>query len=312
MPNELSYVCKENIPIVTYVPNYDCESTLIHPSTISIPHNVCEQRMLILEQTYWIPLHLSNEWLITAPTRELFTALCGTEKYQLTLQKRGKLYLPPQCKGYSTHSSLYALSTLVLNNSKDDVLPMASVDLDCCLTQAEREQLHEIPLQKPLTNILSCVEDLKIASVKIDEIQELINAEKAKQYEHFKMLTTTWGTIVIFVMCICCSCCCCKCCRQCAFCIWDKWTPKDCISHTREQCCIVNNFNADRVQYNEIPQTPPLTPSSSHSLCSSLQGFQQLKSRELPKPRRSSRVSENLELMEFRRQPKGKEKKGER
>jgi len=51
MPNELSYACKENIPIVTYVPNDDCESTLIHPSTISIPHKVCEQRMLTLEQT---------------------------------------------------------------------------------------------------------------------------------------------------------------------------------------------------------------------------------------------------------------------
>jgi len=60
MPNELSYACKENIPIVTYVPNDDCESTLIHPSTISIPHKVSEQRMLTLEQTYWIPLQLSN------------------------------------------------------------------------------------------------------------------------------------------------------------------------------------------------------------------------------------------------------------
>jgi len=114
---------------------------------------------------------------------------------------------------YSTHNNLYALSNLVLNNSQDVVLPIASVDLDCCLTQAEREQLHEIPLQKPLTNILSSMEDLKIAIVKIDEIQELINAEKAKQYEHFKMLTSTRGTIVltivIFVTCICCSCCCC-------------------------------------------------------------------------------------------------------
>jgi len=315
MPNELNYVCKENIPIVTHVPNDDCDSTLIHLSTISIPHKVCEQRMLTLEQTYWIPLHLSNEWLFTAPTRELFTVLCETEKFHLNLQKRGKLYLPPRCKGCSTHSTLYALSTLIRNNSQDDVLPLASVDIDCCLTQVEREQLHEIPLQKPLTNILSSVEDLKIASVKIDEIQELIHAEKAKRYEHFKILTTTWGTIVIttaiFISCICC----CKCCRQCAFWIWGKWTPKECIRHTRERCCIVNNFNADRVQYNEIPQPPPpSTPGSSHSLPASRQRFQQLQSREPPEPRRrsSSRVSENLELTEFLRKPKSKERKRER
>ena len=63
---------------------------------------------------------------------------------------------------------MHALSTLVRNNWQDDVLPIASVDKDCYLTQAEREQLHEMPLQKPLTNILSSVEDLQIESVKID------------------------------------------------------------------------------------------------------------------------------------------------
>jgi hypothetical protein len=63
---------------------------------------------------------------------------------------------------------LYAISTIVSNSSQEDVLPLASVDLDCCLSLQEKEQLSEIPLNKPLTNILSSVEDLKIASVKID------------------------------------------------------------------------------------------------------------------------------------------------
>ena len=88
---------------------------------------------------------------------------------------------------------------------------------------------------------------------------------------------------------------------------------KECIRHTRERCCIIKNFNADRFQYNEIPQTPPLTPGSSHSLPASLRRFKQLQSRELPEPRRRpSTVSENLELIEFRKQPKNKERKGER
>jgi len=90
--NELISVCKENLPLVTYVPNDDRESTSIHPTTISIPHKLCEQRMLTLEHTYWIPLHLSNVWLFTAPTRELFTVLCGTENFQLVR----KVYLPPR------------------------------------------------------------------------------------------------------------------------------------------------------------------------------------------------------------------------
>jgi hypothetical protein len=57
------------------------------------------------------------------------------------------------------------------------VLPLASVDLERCLSLQEKE-LSEIPLNKPLTNILSPVEDLKIASVIIDEIQEMIHEEE--------------------------------------------------------------------------------------------------------------------------------------
>jgi hypothetical protein len=143
-------------------------------------------RIVKLKYTYWIPLHLSNEWLYGAPKTEVFTVLCGSMKFHLTLQDCEKLYLPPRCKGYSTHSTLYALTTLVRNNSQEDVLPLASVDLDCCLSEYEKEQLHELPLQKPLTNILSSVKDLSLASIKISEVQGLIEKEQAKKSEHFR------------------------------------------------------------------------------------------------------------------------------
>ena len=319
MPNKFNYVCQETLPIFTYIPNEDCEATLIHPSTSYFPHKVCEQGLLKLEYTYWIPLHMSNEWLYVTPKTEVFTVICGSSKFQLTLQGRGRLFLPPRCKGYSTHSTLYALSTLERNNSQEDVLPLAPVDLDCCLTEHEREHLHEIPLQKPFTNILSSIEELNLASVKISEVQEMIDKEQTKRSEHFKILTSTWGsvvlTILMFILIICCSCCCCcKCCRQCAFWIWDKWTPKECIRHTSERCCIITNINADRVSYHEVPQTPPLTPLSSRSLPLSIQEPPQSRQREMISRRRSpSRVSETWELTEFQTQKsKMKERNGER
>jgi len=154
--NEFNYVCQKTLPILTYIPNEDCETTLIHPSTNSLPNMVCEQGLLYLDHTYWIPSHLSNELLYVTPKTEVFTVLCGSSKFQLTFQNRGRLYLPPRYKGYSTHSTLYALYILVQNNSKDVVLPLAPVDLDCCLTEYERDQLHKIPLQKPVTNIVFC------------------------------------------------------------------------------------------------------------------------------------------------------------
>jgi hypothetical protein len=193
LPNESNYVCREAIPIYTYIANEDCESTLIHPSTVSLPDQVCVQRVLNIKYTYLIPLHLSNEWLYIAPQAEVFTVLCGTAKFQFKLQARGKLYLPPRCKGYSTHSTLYALSNLTRNNSQDDIIPLVPMDIDCCLTESEKENLKEIHLQRPLNNILSTVKDPNLAGVKIDEIQNLIEKEQAKREEHFKMLSTTWG-----------------------------------------------------------------------------------------------------------------------
>jgi len=52
-----------------------------------------------------------------------------------------------------------------------------------------REKFDEIHFQKPLAYILSSVEDLKRASVKTDGIQESINTERAKRFEHFNILT---------------------------------------------------------------------------------------------------------------------------
>jgi hypothetical protein len=103
------------------------------------------------------------------------------------------------------------------NNSKKDIIRLASMDLDC-LNKIERDQLQMVPLQTLLTNILSSVDELNITGVKTSEVQDLIDKENAKNFEHFKILTSTWGSIVltvlIIVICICCSCCCCKCCRQ--------------------------------------------------------------------------------------------------
>jgi hypothetical protein len=194
---------------------------------------------------------------------------------------------------------------------------LASVDLDCCLTEYEREQPRELPLQKPLTNILSSVEDLNLASIKISEVQQMIEKEQARKSENFKVLATTWGsvvlTIIVLIVIICCSCSSCKCCRQCAFWIWDKWTPRKCIRHTKERCCVISNINADRVSYHEIPRTPPLTPVSSRSLPLSIQEPHQSCVRELtPRQRSPSRISESLEITEFQGKSKLRERKGER
>jgi hypothetical protein len=129
-PNDISYVCKEDIPIHTYIPETDCESTLLHPSTMKVPYN-CEYRFLKLKQTLWIPLHLSNEWLYAAPESETLTVLCPEETTTLKIQAKCTLTLKPGCKGYSSYVTLYAMSSITTNLTTD-YIPSAPVDFDCC------------------------------------------------------------------------------------------------------------------------------------------------------------------------------------
>jgi hypothetical protein len=260
---------------------------------------------------------MSSEWLYTSPHDEIFTVLCGNDKYQTKLQGRGKLHLPPRCKGYSTQSTLYAISTMISNSSHEDILPVAPVDLDCCLTVQEKEQLSELTLNKPLSNILSSVEDLKIASVKIDEVQNMIHEEEKRKFEYLSMSFSTWGSVVIsivlFFTFLCCSCC--KCCRRVGFWLWDRWTPKECLRQTRERCCVTNNFNADRISYTEVPplQTPPGSPVSVRSLpLSSTAPNPDRVTRSEAARKRSIKQTEDLELAVLPIKQRNKERKGER
>jgi hypothetical protein len=153
----------------------------------------------------------------------------------------------------------------------------------------------------------------------------MIQEEEKKKFEHFSLSLTTWGsvmiTVVTFIVCICCSCCC-RCCRQIGFWIWDKWTTKECIRQTRERCCVVNNFSADRIHYTEVPpsplqveslDTPPGTPISSRSLPVSLVA-PNLSKFMIPEAtrRRPYKLMEDLELSDLKVKPKNKERKGER
>jgi hypothetical protein len=263
-PNEFTFVCKEEIPIYTYVPDLDCVATLLHPSTTNVPNN-CERRFLKLSKTFWIPLHLSNQWLFVTPQAETFTVLCPQETTTVKLQDKGKLTLQPGCKGYSSIVTLYAMSTLT-TNSTNDYIPTAPIDFDCCFENFKDAKFEDLPLHVPLVNIMSSIDDLRIASKKT-EVQQMIKEQETKSNQKFYMVATSWGSAIgtafIILICVCCSCCWCKCCRNCFFWLWDKWNPKDCWKQTQDKCCVsIYNYNGPRVEYTKTDTSPAISIKS--------------------------------------------------
>jgi hypothetical protein len=261
-PNQLMYVCKEDVPIYTYVPEADCEATLLHPSTTKVP-KVCEYRYFKLSTTMWIPLHLSNEWLFVAPQSETFTVLCAQETTTLKLQNKGKITLKDGCKGYSAHVTLYAISTIETNNTMDYV-PSAIINFDNCFEDVKKDQFENLPLHTPLVNVMSSVDDLRMASLKAEEIQQLIKEQEIKHNQNiYNMITSKWsilGTTSVIFMIILCSFCCCKSCRKCFFWLWEKWDPKGCWEQTKAGCCInINNYSCPEVSYAKHDRPSPAT-----------------------------------------------------
>jgi hypothetical protein len=151
--------------------------------------------------------------------------------------------------------TLYATSTLVTNVTNDYV-PTTPTDFDCCFENLKDVTSEQLPLQVPLLNIMSSMDDLRVASMKVEDVEHLIKEQERKTNQNLYVVATSWGavlgTICLFIMCICCSCCFCKCCRNGFFWIWSRWTPRDCWCQTQEKCCVsIYNYSVSKVEYSK-------------------------------------------------------------
>jgi hypothetical protein len=208
---------------------------------------------------------MSNQWLFVTPQTETLTVLCPQKTATLKLQKEGKLTLKPGCKGYSSYVTLYAVSTLTTNLT-NDYIPSAPIDFNC-FEDTEKVNFEDLPLHIPLVNVMSNMDELRLASMKADEIQQMIKDQELKHDQNPYLMATSCrtalGTVCVMIICICCSFCCCKCCRNSFFWLWNRWNPKDCWQETQDKCCIsICNYYGSRVEYAKTNTSPAISIKS--------------------------------------------------
>lgn len=263
-PNKISYVCAELLPIINYIPDVDCVSTLLHPNTLKVPE-ICTFNYLPLNQVLWIPLHSSNTWLYIAPKLELFTTICQNgKKHSDRLQGRGLLTLRKDCKGLGTKSTLIPMTHFETNITKDDILPFLEIDTDCCLTLPQQEMSKNIPLNIPLSNIMSSINELNMASLKVEEVKKYIDEQQTRENERsysWRLVSTSWYTYIItFIILIIiwiCSCCCCTCCRKCSFWLLSRFSFKKWWSESKQLCTHITFHNTSVNQINVSAENIP-------------------------------------------------------
>jgi hypothetical protein len=173
------------------------------------------------------------------------------------------------CKAYGAKVLLQAQATVETNNTEKDIIPHVSPDIDCCLSEGKSINLNNIHLELPLKNIINHLDDLRIASHKVDDVEKLISEEwKIKHFNtdyHLSFLSHVGMVTTSIIMFIFCHYCCCKCCRKrCPNMLkwWKDNNPCTTIVFTPK---IVNFIHSSRESLKYTGTRPAINTRNSHS-----------------------------------------------
>ena len=194
-----------------------CEAQIIEPIR-TIPASR-SQRIVNLNHTLWKQLN-GNEWLFVAPVSDVLTVLCSRHKpMDIKLLWTGKLQLNLLCKAYGSRILIQSHATIISNRTSKDIIPPMSLEYDCCGSVDKNFELNELRLHIPLRRFAGCLDDLKIASHKVEEVEKLIFEQEWKikhstldshlSFLLYVGMATTGLTLICF-----CYCCFCKCCHK--------------------------------------------------------------------------------------------------
>lgn len=130
-----------------------------------------------------------------------------------------KLILHSTCKAYGSRVLIQAQIIKTSNNTEKDIIPSLSLGFDCCMSKGKAVKLDNIQVELPMKSIVNHLEDLRLASHKVEDVDRLISEQewKIKQTKfdyhlsflsYIGMVTTSLVIMVLWYSC------CCKCCER--------------------------------------------------------------------------------------------------
>ena len=154
------------------------------------------------------------------PTSDVLTVLCSKhEPMDVKLLGTGKLQLNPMCRAYGNKILIQSHATIVSNRTNKDIIPPMSLEYDCCSGIDKNFKLNELRLRIPLRSFASSLDDLKIASHKVEDVEKLLLEQDVKIKHstidsHLSLLSyVCMATTGLNLICLC-YCCCLRCCRR--------------------------------------------------------------------------------------------------
>jgi len=187
-------VCKQNQPLLSSHLHENCMVKLLQPGG-SVPPS-CDKRILELSSSVWTQL-ANNEWTYFILTSESNTILC-TDKppVDVILSGIGKLGISADCKGYGKSAVFQTHSILDVSgiDHESDFMSRIRLEYDCCEEMSAKISINTIRLNNSFQHIVSNLDDLKIASHRISEVENMI-----KEQEWKRLHTSSHNTYSVLV-----------------------------------------------------------------------------------------------------------------
>jgi hypothetical protein len=99
------------------------------------------------------------------------------------------------CKAYGSSFLIQAETIKTFNNTGKDIIPSVSLEFECCPPEGKATKLGDIHLNLPLRSTVNRLEDLKIASHKVEDVDRLI----AEQWKSNPNLISIYRFYLIWV-----------------------------------------------------------------------------------------------------------------
>jgi len=177
----LKYVCKQDQPLLSSHLHENCMVQLLQPRG-SVPP-ICDKRVVEISNSVWTQL-ANNEWIYFIPSRESVTILCiDKPPIDVTLSGIGKLGISPNCKGYGKTALFQTHSILDVGKPgyESDLMSKVHLEYDCCEGLDVKVNFSTINVNTSFKHIVSHLDDLKVASRRISEVEHMIREQEWKR-----------------------------------------------------------------------------------------------------------------------------------
>lgn len=180
----------------SYLHKYIHENCMVKPlqSRESISPS-CEKCIVELSDSVWTQLE-NNEWIYFTPTSKSIAILCNDRNpAEVALTGMGKLRMNTNCRGYNKSVLLQTHSVVTVNSSMQakDLMSGVNLEYECYEELGMKINLSSIHLNTNSKHIVSHLDDLNIASLKIAEVERII-----MEQEWERLHTTSHDSYVVY------------------------------------------------------------------------------------------------------------------